>query len=120
MRRRSWELPDLKHDYRDALIKAVELGPGSAMTLVLRPVVREGQQGRYDKAVRVRFSAMKNGPEVAAFFGTALHESSELARMGYAPDRPSKPGRLFVELLLERTDARLVVQCGNVTVSGAD
>jgi hypothetical protein len=111
-------LPALVHDFRQALIDRVVLGPRRAATIWLAPLIWEGAQGKYGEPVAVRFGAIQNYAEVSAFFSAAPHQHTELTGLRYAEGRRSKPGRLFFELAFERTDRRLVVQCGNLHVGG--
>jgi hypothetical protein len=78
--------------------------------------VWEGHSGRNAEVVAVRFGGIKNFAEVSAFFATAPHERSELARLRYADGARSKPGCLYFEIVFERIDARLVVHCSSLQV----
>jgi hypothetical protein len=90
------ELPSLVHDFSDARIDAVVIGPRRELTLSITPLVWDGPNGRCGEPVRVR---------------------SELAWLRYAEGRRSKPGCLFFELVFERVDARLVIQCSSLQMS---
>lgn len=118
MRRRPVELPSLVHDYSHARIDTVSIGPRREVTLFISPLVWEGHNGRYAAAVPVRFGGIENFAEVSGFFADAPHEQSELAWMRYAERPRSRPGCLFFELVFERIDARLVVQCSSLQVGG--
>ena len=86
------------------------------MILSVSPLRWNGQKGEYAKAITVRFGGIKNFEEISAFFAVAPHASSELAWLRYAEGRHSKPGHLSFDLMFERIDARLVVQCSSLQV----
>ena len=110
------ELASLTSDFNHASIQNVTIGPRREVMLEIAPLVWNGSRGRYADGVRVRFGGIENFAEVSAFFAADPHKQSELAELSYADGRKSKPGRLFVELVFERIDARLVVQCSSVQV----
>jgi hypothetical protein len=112
------QLPSLIHDFGHARIESVMLGPRRELNLIVTPLVWKGHTGQYSQGVGVRFGGVANLDEVRAFFSDAPQERSELAKVGYAADRRSKPGRLFFELVFERIDGRLIVECSNIQVSG--
>lgn len=116
MRRRPIELPSLVHDFRHAHIRGVSVGPRREVTLAVSALVWVGHNGRLADPVPVRFGGIENFAEVSAFFAADPHERSELAWLQYADGRRSKPGCLFFELVFERTDARLIVQCRSLQV----
>jgi hypothetical protein len=116
VRRRPEQLPSLVHDFSHAHIDGVSVGPRREVTLSVAPLVWEGRDGRYAGVVPVRFGGIENFVEVSAFFAVAPHERSELAALRYAEQPRSKPGCLFIELVFERIDARLVVQCSSLQV----
>lgn len=119
MRRRPVELPSLVHDFSHASINGVTVGPRREVTLTISPLVWMGHNGRYATAVPVRFGGIENFAEVSAFFAGSPHERSELACLRYDERRRSKPGCLFFELVFERIDARLVIQCSSLQVGGS-
>ncbi len=121
MGRRAVELPSLGHDFNHAPIEQVAVGPRREVTLTLAviPETRPGNRPPPVKFVRVRFGGIENFAAVAAFFADDLHEKSELAWLWYAAGRRSKPGCLFFELVFERIDARMVVQCSSLQVNGS-
>ncbi|MCE9547756.1 MAG: hypothetical protein K8T25_19975 [Planctomycetia bacterium] len=110
------ELPSLIHDYRDALIERVEIGPRHEVTLTIATLIWEGTTGRRGADVRVRFGGIQNFAQVCKFLDDAPHEGSELACLRYALDRSSKPGQMFIELAFERIDARILVECLSVQI----
>lgn len=121
MGRRVVVLPSLGHDFNHAPIEQVVVGPRREVTLTISifPETRPGNPPPPAKTVRVRFGGIENFDAVAAFFAAAPHEKSELAWLRYAEGRRSKPGCLFFELVFERIDARLVVQCSSLQVNGS-
>ena len=112
------ELPSLIHDFDHARIESVALGPRREITLAMSVPVWDGPNGRLIEGIRVRFGGIENFAEVPAFFASAPHEQSELAWLRYAAEKKSKPGCLFFDLVFERIDARLLVQCSSLQVSG--
>ncbi len=116
MRRRLVELPSLVHDFSHAYIRDVSVGPRREVTLAVSPLIWKGQNGQLAGPVSVRFGGIENITEVSAFFAADPHEKSELACLRYVEGRQSKPGCLFFELIFERIDARLVVQCSSLHV----
>ncbi|HZK81685.1 MAG TPA: hypothetical protein VFC46_11470 [Humisphaera sp.] len=112
------ELPALVYDYNDALIEHYSVGPRREVTLHVNVVRWQGSVGRYASPVQVRFGGVKNFEEVVAFLKTKPFERSELAGLRYSDDQTSKPGDLFIAIAFERTDARIVVSCSNVSVTG--
>ena len=109
-------LPSLAHDFNHARVEQVVLGPRREITLSVSPLRWTGQRGEYAEAVTVRFGGIRNFAKVSAFLTAVPHAQSELAWLGYAEEQPSKPGRLFFDLIFERTDARLRVQCSSLQV----
>jgi hypothetical protein len=114
------ELPSLVHDFSNAHIDAVVIGPRRELTLSMAPLVWDGPNGRCGEPVRVRFGGIENLAEVSAFFAAAPHERSELAWLRYAEGGRSKPGCLFFELVFERIDARLVIQCSSLQLGSPE
>jgi hypothetical protein len=114
------ELPSLVHDFMDARIDAVVVGPRREVTPSIAPLVWDGPNGRHGEPLRVRFGGIENVAEVSAFFAAAPHQRSELAWLRYAEGRRSKPGRLFFELVFERIDARLVIQCSSLQLGSPE
>jgi hypothetical protein len=114
------ELPSLGHDFSHARIDAVVVGPRREVTLSIAPLVWDGPNGRHGEPVRVRFGGIENVAQVSAFFAAAPHERSELAWLRCAEGRRSKPGCLFFELVFERIDARLVIQCSSLQMSSPE
>jgi hypothetical protein len=112
------ELPSLVYDFSHARIDAVAIGPRREATLTLAVLAWDGPNGRMVEGVRVRFGGIENFAEVSAFFASEPQEQSELAWLRYTAQRRSKPGGLFFELVFERIDAQLVVQCSSLQVSG--
>jgi hypothetical protein len=109
-------LPSLQHDFDHARIDDVIVGPRREITVAIAPLVWDGPNGHHSETVRVRFGGIKNFAEVAAFFAAAPHKQSELAWLRYADGRRSKPGCLFFQLVFERIEARLVIQCSSLQV----
>lgn len=118
MGRRPVELPSVGQDFNHAPIEQVVVGPRREVTLTLSviPDYRPGNPRPASQSVRVRFGGIENFAEASAFFAAGPHERSELACLRYAEGRLSKPGCLFFELVFERIDARLVVQCSSLQV----
>ena len=119
MRSNPVELPSLVHDFSHARIDSVSVGPRRSVTMAIAPLVWDGHNGRYGEAVSVRFGGIENFAEVSAFFA-ASPEQSELAWLRYTECPKSKPGCLFFELVFERIDARLVIQCSSLQLSDSD
>ncbi len=111
-------LPSFVHDFSNASIDRVDVGPRRELTLSIALLVWDGTKGRSSDAVRVRFGGIENFTEASEFFAEGPHETSELAWLRYAAGRRSKPGRLFFELAFERIDARLVIQCSSLQGDG--
>src|SRR5262245_39725952 len=110
--RRKPSIPDLKYDYHNASIGEVKFGPRREVTLRLLLVLWDGPIGRAsDDLIQVRFGGIENLRQVKAFFASSAHERSEIARLDFVADRRSKPGQLFVEVLFERIDARITIEC---------
>jgi hypothetical protein len=110
-------LPSLTYDFSHADITDVTVGPRREFTLTVNVLVFEGFKGRHIEGVRVRFGGVANFEEVSAFWKAGPHRRSELAWLRYAEGRRSKPGALFFELVFERTEARLVVQCSSLQIT---
>ena len=114
MGRHPAEVPSLVHDFSHAHIGRVSVGPRREVTLSVSPLVWEGRTGQLADPVQLRFGGIANFVEVSAFFASSPQERSELSWLRYAEGRRSKPGCLFFELVFERIDARLVIQCSSL------
>ena len=110
-------LPSLVHDYNDARIEGFAVGPRREITLDISILSWNGSTGRYGATVQVRFGAVTNLDKVAEFFESGHQHRSELAYIRYSETSPSKPGHLFIDVAFERTDARICIACGNVSVT---
>ena len=112
------ELPNLKHDYYDALIREARLGPRRELSLSLE--LSDEAQGGERKAVTIRFGGITNFDEVSLFFE---HFESSPSRweglhfLRYSAERTSKPNNLLIEMQFDRTDDEVCVGCRNVSVS---
>ncbi|MEO1075680.1 MAG: hypothetical protein AAFX41_06905 [Bacteroidota bacterium] len=115
-------LPDLKHDYSNAVVLDASWGPRREVTLTLglwplngqgRPLVSY-RLGESDP-VRIRFGGIANYDEAEAFFREELHEGNGLHYLRHAEG--SKPTALRIEFQWDRNDAKLTICCQNVTVS---
>lgn len=110
------ELPALIHDFSHAQIEQVVVGPRRELTLELSLVIFDCGKGRAVLGIKVRFGGIANFDEVAASFMEAPQEKSELAYLRYSTKKKSKLGNLFFDLVFERTDARIEIQCRNLAV----
>lgn len=99
---------------------AFRAGRGGEVTLDIALLVWERSQGKWVGGVRVRFGGIENLEEVERFFATELEDKSELADLRYAETPKSKLGKLHVELICEHVDARLVVRCSSLQVTGPE
>ena len=59
--------PPLVHDFDHAIIERAVVGPRREVTLVVLPLVWEGQNGTRACSMDVRFGGIKNLAEVSAF-----------------------------------------------------
>lgn len=118
MRRREIVLPVLPDNFAHAYLNTVSVGPRREVTLEVMPLVWQGSSGHRGEAVRVRFGGVENLAEVTAFFAANGHCPGELAWLMYSTALKSQPGCLYFELMYERIDARLVVQCSSLQMSG--
>ncbi len=108
-------LPPLP-DFSDAILEGVSIGPRRAVTLELTPLVWVGSQGHYGLPITVRLGGIVGLEEVAAFF--AKHQlPADIAGLSYATGHVSKPNAQFLELIFERVEAQIVIQCHSVTVT---
>jgi hypothetical protein len=113
--------PDLYKCFAHASIEDVRFGPRRECTLILRPLVWYGQQGRAaERCVSVRFGGINNLAAVKAFFTSEPWQRSELRSLEYAPTPLSKPGRVYVHVAFERTDGRIVIECANLSITVED
>jgi len=110
------QLPDLKHDFSDALIQGVTFGPRQEMTLRILTGRWIGQTGYYNVPIALRFGGIKNLDVLREFFASSPHLQSELAHLSYDKDHKSKPGHLFVDLTFERIDARTIIECSSIKI----
>jgi hypothetical protein len=119
MKHRTSPLPSLEHDYAHAGIESVSFGPRREISLVVVPLIQRGMNLERGAAAEIRFGGIANLSQVEAFFADRPQKRSELADLRYADEPRSKPERLFFELIFERIDARLVIECRNVQVNDA-
>jgi hypothetical protein len=115
---RSVNLPSLVHNFDHSRIDKVNIGPRRECTLYVALLVWDGPNGRYVEGVQVRFGGIENFDTAVEFFGAAPEQQSELAWLKYATDRRSKPGQLFFDLVFERIEAQLRIECSSLNVSG--
>lgn len=83
-------LPDFSH----AVLENVTVGPCRAVTLTLTPLLWVGTAGLRDQ-----------------------HIPAELAKLRYAAGHTSRPGDLFIELIFERVEAQLMLQCHSIIMT---
>ena len=109
------EMPPLP-DFSHAVLENVTVGPRRAVTLTLTPLLWVGTAGLRDQTVTVRLGGVAN-LEVAATFFAVQHVPAELAKLRYAAWHTSRPGDLFIELIFERVEAQLMLQCHSITMT---
>ena len=112
------ELPNLKHDYYDALVREARLGPRRELSLCLE--LREEAPGGERKAVTIRFGGITNFDEVSLFFERFESSPSRWERLHflrYSAERTSKPNNLLIEIQFDRTGDEVDICCRNVSVS---
>jgi hypothetical protein len=115
------ELPELGKKFSGALIVDVTYGPRQEFTLACHEQVWEGQNGHYDSGVTyIRFGGVANLDRVKGFFAARPYQSSEVYVIDYAKNHTSKIGQIFVEVSFERTEATIIVECRNISVSHED
>ena len=110
------KLPPLIRDFRHATIQGVTVGPRREVTLAIAPLAWHGHNGDHSETVCVRFGGIINFDEVTAFFAATSSECFELAWLRYAEALHSTPNNLFFELVAERIDASLIIQCSSLQV----
>lgn len=110
-------LPDLVHDFRPCRVDGISFGPRREVTLECSLLELGGSNGRWVGGVSVRFGGVENLDEVRAALTPHLGGAVELADLCYSPARKSKPGKLSVELHLEREDLKVEVCCHSVQVT---
>jgi hypothetical protein len=112
------QLPEISKRFCEAGISDVTYGPRQEFTLACHELIWEGLNGHYSEAITyIRFGGVTNLDAVREFFATRPHDRSELGAIVYAKDHVSKTGRIFVEIFFERIDAKLSVQCRNISIS---
>lgn len=111
-------LPDLKHDFHHALIDSVRVGPRREVTMTIQALLWEGSRGYRSPNIYLRCGGIVNLEEVKAFFSKC--PSLEVAWLNYTESQKSKPGNLFIELQSERTDDKLIIQCGSINVADSE
>ena len=109
-------LPPLP-DFNDAVIQKVVIGPRREVTLLVQLLVWENSVGHHTPAITVRFGGIVNFDEVKAFFDIPHYRRSELCGIIYDKQQSSKPGNLFLELLYERVEARVIIQCSSFIIT---
>jgi hypothetical protein len=111
-------LPILVHDFSHAYIDDIAIGPRREVTLKVTVLVRNGTTFHMVEGINVRFGGIENFAEASSFLATQPHHLSELAWLRYATGERSKPGCLYFDLVFERIDAKLVIKCSSLQVSG--
>jgi len=104
-----------------ALVLAAAIGPRRALTLSIElwpypaPTFRHGE----GPLMIVRFGGIANMEAVSAFWSAWRAQVSRpgLHYLRYAPDQPSQPGHLRIELEFDSTGDRLRINCQHLTVT---
>ncbi len=113
------ELPNLKHDFYNALVDAADIGPRQELNLSME--LWQGNRSRGEgRLVSIRFGGIVNFDEVQAFF-TAFQSSANaqegLHWLRYDVTRKSKPNDLFIKMQFDRTGEEVLIHCKNITIS---
>jgi hypothetical protein len=109
------ELPELKYDFTHAQIQNVSVGPRREVSMSIEILEWNGQFAKRGDLLSFRCGGINNFGEVDAFF--KQHPQMEIAYLDYARHQPSKRGKLLIELILERTGEKLIIQCSSVVVA---
>jgi hypothetical protein len=117
------KLPDLKHDYYDAHIADVKIGPRREVTLTMQIHVPNRNYWLGYETIILRFGGIVNFEAVKKFFDglvqrlTPIETIDRLHYLRYATDQSSKPGSLFVEMEFDRSGEQIRIHCSNISVS---
>jgi len=103
-------LPDFSH----AILESVSIGPRRAVMLTLSPLVWVGSQGHHGPPITVRLGGIVGFDEVVAFFAEQ-RLPADIAGLDYAAGHVFKPNTLFLEIVFERVEARIIIQCHSVS-----
>lgn len=118
------KLPDLRYDFDHALITGADFGPRRDVTVTVQLLEWIGNRGSYGPERRIHVGGIVNFDGVQLFFTKqfkgkrpkGMRRSFDIAWLQYAKSPPSKPGHLFVEIVCERTDGKVVMQCSHIHV----
>jgi hypothetical protein len=113
------ELPDLKHNFYNAFVDEVRVGPRQELNLSMElwPGDRIGGEGKF---VSIRFGGIVNFGEVQEFFAdfdNSANAHEGLHWLRYDEAKNSKPGDLFIKMQFDRTEDEVLVHCKNITIS---
>ena len=113
------ELPNLKHDFYNAFIDEVKIGPRQELNLSMELCQGNRCRGK-GKIISIRFGGIVNFGEVQAFFAdfqnsANAHESLHWLR--YDETKTSEPSNLFIRMQFDRTDNEVLIHCKNLTIS---
>ena len=95
-------LPDFSH----ALLENVTVGTRRVVTLTLTPLIWVGTQEQRGLPVTVRLGGLGNFEEAAALFAEQ-RLPADIAGLRYDAGHISKPGNLYLELVLSGWNHRL-------------
>lgn len=113
------ELPDLKHDFYNAIVEEAHLGPRRELKLTLE--LWQGNQKRGEgKQATVRFGGIANFEEVESFFKSFDISRSRwegLHFLGYDLEHKSKPNSLFIRMQFDRTGNEVLIHCRHLSIS---
>ena len=98
------------------MVREVRLGPRRELTLSIETWPKAQPFFGAGTLVRVRFGAIANFEETQRFFA---HAPGELLHYLRYASKPS-PGRHVVEMEFDRTEARIQIIAGNMSISSAN
>jgi hypothetical protein len=120
LRDKLMKLPNLKYDFSHAVITRAQVGAQREITLTIKTLEWVGNQGHHSSEKYIHFDGIVNFGKAKEFFTRHLkrkHPELELAWLKYDESQNSKPGSLFIQLMCERTDDRLIIQCSNIEIN---
>ena len=111
---------DVYHDFRDALVDDVLVGPRREVTLILRPLTWSGGQRDYGAPVAVRFGGIEDFDRVALQFQKLPSLESEIGSLGPDPGwKDRKAGLYRFKFESERRSFEFTFRCRSVAIEDA-